>query len=115
MAAEKENILVEMRAYHEVQFNEKVSSVELDYLIREHKSVEEKIFSGIMGQIFRREEFVDATKDLTVLEEKLKKLPTANSAQVFDKELFKAKIDQLFNMIKLAKKYPFKPKRPGKA
>lgn len=106
----KEKIFEELRNYHTHQFPVKIKNLAVDNLRTEFVVLEDKIVTMVLSLISGKTEFVDATKDLDMFQNKLERTMANDDGNEISKNLFVAKISKLSEIMIIAKDSDFKLK-----
>lgn len=104
-SADKEKILVELRAYHTTPFADSLSSDAVSVLRHNFADLEDEIVSSILNLVNGKAEYVSYDKQLSDQKKKVVKLTDIEQQE---KELFLQKIEQLGAILAAAEQAQFK-------
>ena len=107
-ALDKEKIYDVLRVYHTHQFPVKIKDPVVDNLRNEFTQMEDQIISMILSLANGKAEFIDPSKELGNFQNKLQRNLPSDSDQDANRNLFTNKINELNNLLTMAKDAGFR-------
>lgn len=104
-AAKKEQIYVELRKYHLNEFPDSYTDPVINDLLQEYRILEDQAVSMLLGLVNGKTEYTDLTREFLAFEAKIKL--ASEQSQTKDLSLFKTKLNNLEQIIHLAKSASF--------